>query len=636
MNDDSTVQWTDLSDFTPGIFGDIHAGLGNIARGAILKNGAATIADTYRCVADDSGALIPLPKRVQGKTQTLIPGGNGNNTTSFYPANQIGAYLQDAYVSSQFFVAGGVTSSTPYSVYTLWNFNYQPAGTGTPYYNLWLGRQYRQFTSPATVKDFFWDSSNPTTYATAVCVFGAGNLAEFKSSITTPVYWIDYGTGVAILVQGSFVHAAAGIVAGELPLTTYDADVSVNYPSGAAAAGFLGVGWPSLLAYHPSPFNAASFAAYSILRDPTPVAPNWYGALGGSMICGHQGRIVCVMGTMDARGGATDYHIDDRLYYTTALNLNVATDSFVANLNPENTSGITLIASANTDELICINNRGGGFTVRGDMSNPTVTTLRSIESTYGVRQTPAYTPIGIVYCSPNGVFVWQGGETTPKLSPQLESSFWDYSINAATPEVAVMPRKGRLAWFHPWVCVPNNFLYDTNLKSWWRLEDPTTNSSIPYSIYDVDPQFGKLFAFPYKLTGTQNTVWDEYDPDVQASSYSWRSQPLLESIERLQSYQEIELTASSGKGTTASTVTVTLTGIDPNGAVVSSPATAFTFTGTGATNAAPYVKRKKIVSAFVAKHVQVLITSVNSASDPAPKIHSVKISHRDGNLPARG
>lgn len=636
MSEDSTVQWIDLSDFTPGIYGDVHAGLGNTARGALVKNGAATIADTYRCVADQFGALVPLPKRVQGKTQTLIPGGNGNASTSFYPANQIGCYLQDAYVSNQFAVGGGTTSSTPYSIYTLWNFNYQPAGTGTPFYNLWLGRNYRQFTSPATTKDFFWESSNPTTQPTATAVLFPGNLAEFKSSIVAPVYWIDYGTGVAILANGYFNHAAAGIVAGELPLTTYDTDVGVNYPAGAAAAGFLGLGWPSLLAYHPNPASLASFGTYSTVRDTSPVAPNWYGSIGGTLMIGHQGRIVTVMGNYDARGAGGDSAIDDRLHYTTALNLNVATDSFVANLNPENTSGITVIASANTDELFCVNNKGGGFTVRGDMSNPTVTILRSIESTFGVRQTPAYTPIGIVYCTPNGVFVYQGGETTPKLSTQLESSFWDYSINAATPETNFMPRKGRLGYFHPWVCVPNNFLYDTNLKSWWRLEDPTTNSSIPYSIYDVDSQFGKLFAFPYKLTGSQNTVWDEYDPDVQASSFSWRSQPLLESVERLQSYQEIELTASSGKGTSASTVTVTLTGIDPNGAVVSSPATAFTFTGTGTTNAAPYVKRKKIVTAFVAKHVQVLITSVNSASDPAPKIHGIKISHRDGNLPARG
>lgn len=645
-----TLEWIELNDFTPGIHGDMHAGLATTARGAILKNGAATIADTYRCVADASGALIPLPKRVQGKTQA-VP--QPTSSTSYWAAGIAGMFLIDAMIGQYTSVSAPSTPSATkfYPVWVLYNMTYNPAGTGTPYYNLWLGREYREYDTTTPLKDFFWESSNPNTVASAASRLGAGDaslgvplvpggaLIPYASATTATA--LDWRRGVAILAQGHFNHAAIPIVAGELPLTTYDADVSVNYPTGLGSGGMVGIGFRSMLFFHPDPLGAAA-VLYTTNRDQY-IPSSVPASTDGHLMIGHQGRIVTLLNWDDStdNGPAYDIFLNPRIYYTTTLNLISTVDSSVTIIGGENPSGFGLVASLNTDELLIIYNNGGGLVMRGDLTNPTISNLRSIESVYGVRQSPVITPFGLVYCTPNGVFVYEGGETTMKISNQIARDFWNYAKyggdgGTLTTPLQCSTHMGRLGWFHPYVCVPNNYLYDAELKSWWRLDDPTVNQGVAYSTYDTNSTNGKLFAFPYKITTAQTTVWDEYDSDVLASSYSWRSQPLVESNDRLISCQEIEVVLSSGKGTISNTVTVTLTGINENGAVVSSPATAFTFTGTGATNATPYIKRKKIVTSLIARHVQMLITSTNSGTDPAPKVHSVRVGYRDANRAAMG
>jgi hypothetical protein len=91
------VDWINIADFSPGIFADLHGGIAAGSRGSVLTNGAATIDGTYRCCADPSGALVPLPAATTVQTAISIPDAVTYGTSGF-PATFPGAYVLEAQV----------------------------------------------------------------------------------------------------------------------------------------------------------------------------------------------------------------------------------------------------------------------------------------------------------------------------------------------------------------------------------------------------------------------------------------------------------------------------------------------------------------------------------------------------------
>jgi hypothetical protein len=72
------AEFIEINDFSPGIFSDYHYSStqtppetsdGNLYAAA----GAATIDGTFRCTADRTGSLTPLPKLVAGKRTNILP-----------------------------------------------------------------------------------------------------------------------------------------------------------------------------------------------------------------------------------------------------------------------------------------------------------------------------------------------------------------------------------------------------------------------------------------------------------------------------------------------------------------------------------------------------------------------------------
>lgn len=615
----NTTEWIAVSDFTPGIFGDFHGagGTGNpgsSTRGAIMRDGAATIEHTYGCRADRSGALVPLPKRTAGKQQTLLPGGNANATTSYYPTGYIGAYLLDACL-----VQVGLTSPTDTWVFTLWSFLYSTGGTGASYKEMVTGMMYRM---PAgTTSSFFWESSDPNTTNTAIPIT-SGSLCASRGT-TAATYPLDMQTFerfVAICYENSTLaglHAAAGIVAAEAAITTYDTDVSANYPRGTLYANGLTT-FPDITSGAPASVKfLTSVAGNALLFAPLQVIE-------------HQGRLVGA-----SRLGAQMWvssSLEPLIGYTRVNDPNVLASGGTSGGLYQNRGlleGFGGMASLTADELFLLGHNGGALVVRGDINNPTVAQLPFVESTYGVATHLAITPLGVVYGSRNGIFAWSGGDTSTKLSAQLEGMFWDHAVGAES----YLNTRGRLCWWHPWVCVPNGFLFDTDTESWWRLTDPTANSTTPYNIFAVDPSTGVLYAFPYKLTATQNTVYDTYTPSTLAASFSWRSQPLVQSRERLVTIQQVELVASNPTATD-STVTVTVEGIDEAGVLTSRTVT-FTLTGTGTSGGRPQIIRQSLTSpdsgltqgSITARYIQFRIEASNATV--APKIMSIGMGVTD-------
>lgn len=632
------LQWLVLNDFSPGIYGDIHGGVANSSRGALMggKNGAATIDKTYRCGTDQFGALVPLAAATTSQSSQIIPSlDNTKATSSFYPSTMIAAYLVDAvtfgpYSTTFDWPEGNRTLDGQFLTATCWFFLYQPGGTGTAYRQMYLVRMYY----PGGTWDLVWDSSGTTNYSSGFPhQIAAMTLAPRRMVTTDPGN--NPHSGISVSVAGLFTHAAGAMAADELPLTTFDTDYSDQpnptfYPSwtlygGAQHVNGYWVTWPNP-GFTLPPKTWQNMYGVGGGANPADLeqfdAGNQYGGASRMrFIVSHQGRLIALTHRTKAAGRI---HRLQTTYILYTLPFHDSSSGIVRNATfyGENSSDVMLMASLNTDELLMIRNSDGGLLIRGDIDNPTVVRLRNLESMYGVSHIPINSSQGLVYGTPNGVFAFQGGEVAVKLSEQIEGFFWDHRSSSSEPEYE--SQRGRFGIFHHYVCVPNNFIYDTRSKSWWRLSNPADRGGVAYNCYTNDPVSGDLQAFPYKLTGTQNVVWDTYHKETLAGSYSWQSQPLVETLDRSVSFRSVRLVASPGSNTAACSVVVTLTGFTDEGVAMNPIVTTFQFSGDG--NGSPVIQHITLTPNFTAMYAQVLIEA-SAASGPAPKIISVQLSH---------
>jgi hypothetical protein len=577
-----------LNNFTPGIHSSYHGGAGS----TVPLNGAAVVDGTYRCCSDLSGALVPLPRRRTGRQMNV----EGLGVT--YPPSLAAYYVMDGLALSRMYLTSGTAGSPDGETIAVALTTHADPSGGTNFRQLHMVRLYQLFRNLGPAVDIYWAKSEVyTTTLPSFVLSTARNENALAGAADQHIALINDPANRAGLRGGA-------IPADEQVITSYDADTTNGslYPNTISNVYV----WPAV--------NDAD----------TSTLQNVFGRVFQTYITGHQGRLVTSSALGRDFGASTRKWNTDRLAFNRANTL--IADSFIpgysalnAQYGEENTSGIGFIASTSADELLIVKNHGGGYVVRGDLENPSVARLPFIESTYGVTLVPAYTPLGLVYGTRNGVFVWGGGDASEKLSKQLDGHFFRHSNDTYSGN------SGRMDYWHPWVCVPNNYLYDTRTESWWRLEDPAAPSTLPFHCYSVVPSSGKLVAFSHKVDSNNFTLWSTYDPEELSSSYNWRSQPLIETKDRVTAFQDCTLVAT-GPADATHTVTVTFTGYDKEGAPALPATATFTFDGTGQ----PVILKSAIRPNLNAMYVQVNIAAVSDDEDvPAPKIHSLTIGVRD-------
>lgn len=316
-------------------------------------------------------------------------------------------------------------------------------------------------------------------------------------------------------------------------------------------------------------------------------------------------------------------------------------------------SQIGTLGVANYDQLLVIKHTGGGVVVSGDLDSPVIRRLPYIEPTGGVIVKGVQTPLGFVYGSPNGIFVWQGGEQTKKLSVQLDGFFWDHT-NGATDEQYAGAR-GQFNYWNDLILVPNDFAFDVNTESWWKLgvaDEVTSDTGIttatwvknsnPCNIYETSGKY--MFAFPYKSDTAEPDlmpVWYTYDPLVLDNAYSWQSHPLVETRGRSQTFHNLVIYATAHSDSNASIV-VTLEGFDVAGGRRVSETVTFDMA------ASDDVQRlEKDFPNFTAEYVTIRIEANSNSGDtwdpndggfqsvPAPKIHNLSLGVSDATVSAR-
>jgi hypothetical protein len=264
----------------------------------------------------------------------------------------------------------------------------------------------------------------------------------------------------------------------------------------------------------------------------------------------HQGRTVAQEATAYGQGVNTQTFMGENLVWSgvndvTPANWNLAIPQVFV---PENPSGFAFLCSMSANELFAVKITGGMY-ASGDLNNPTVVTLPMVVGSE-VIHTPVQTDVGVVYGNgASGVWAWPHGDSSNLLSDKMDPSFW--LLNAPNSDFDVFGGvRYQFSRCDEWVLVPNNWIYDTRLSSWWRMEDPAITqirmwTCMSHFIYGSQ-------SFYTNAAPTPISMWERNTP---TTSFSWQSQPLWETIGNLVDAREITIRAI-GTGT----VTVTLTG----------------------------------------------------------------------------
>ena len=136
---------------------------------------------------------------------------------------------------------------------------------------------------------------------------------------------------------------------------------------------------------------------------------------------------------------------------------------------------ITTWGSVSAGELLLLTASNGGVNVSNDVFSPYVTSVPGVEGTGGMFGKSAITSLGMVYMRPDGVYLWDGGQSSQIISSQLAYQFWLCStspfINANIFQVQHWNR---------WIAVPGNWIFDQDLNSWWIMNDPNIMSEVSY------------------------------------------------------------------------------------------------------------------------------------------------------------
>lgn len=515
-------EYIEISDFTPGLQSD-YLSYASTA-GPSNQDGYCQVEDTYGCYGGKFGGLHPAPRLVATKTQALF-----DSVTARYPtpgekrAQIVATYLMSpVWPSTGTAALGGDLSAIAYSgepdqMFVAYNWYYSDTavvGTWNRKYRLESYREFRSTPDQVTIQ----------TLANSV----TGLQVAF------PISQRLYGFGS---IDGTRSNLTSATVPGPAHIVYSMADWTLNKVNGS---------WPS-------PSN---------LRNNTPASSLTTGTQYNQAVVSHQGRAIFIENQNNGNWGAAVPNVlgqpfgsvgviptgesigysDPNAFIATNVNFNMSL--FVE----ENPTGFGTWQSMNANELFLVKNRGGGVVVRGDVARPTVVRLPGLPSVYNATNKGALTDKGYVYGTRNGVYRWNGADTADDLAPQMGGPnggwFWKTDDNE-TDYLWPGALHGTFTYAPPLIIAPNNFMYNTETNSWWRIHPTPTQNSTTGKIFAhwQTSTSGRFYGVPAYISDTQTTVWSRFDPNLGASQYVWRSQPLARTRNRTLNMREINLVA---------------------------------------------------------------------------------------------
>lgn len=510
------LQWLEIRDWTPGIRQRSQndpayrtAGVTSPVYGLVSQaHGVGAVDGTFRCIALPDGGIGPLPREGTGLARTGNP----------LPAN-----------TTAFVTGFGILGPTvaPFS---------GPGPTfARPVY------QDINARNNSLIVGYHYDS-------------GSDRVVNLER-------WFQLNGG-ALTFDTIFTQTETG-TAGNPPGAVWTA-----FGRSSLSGGGTNVGPPMVAAsytgYGGTPFGFT--LGFPDPHNPTSTTPVGGSLVGNSnpsgMVVAHQSRFVFMTETVWAQGRSALWsQTNEDIVYTVPNDFFYGgfgpASGFASNFSPEDPVGIGVAASLSSSDLLLIKHQYGAYLIQGDLDAPMVRRLPGVMPTMGATQKGALTPIGFVYGSNGGgVYVWNGGDGSTNISQQLDPSFWQLQLQAHEniSTTGVRRFQGQFAAWGEWVLAPNNWVYDTNTNSWWRLQDPAVHQ---FWMYQPDILTPTLYACGPTFSNTNNLFVLDYDKTLGATNWTWQSQPIV-----IGNYRRIDIkdmvVVFQSQSSTGGTLTVTL------------------------------------------------------------------------------
>lgn len=233
---------------------------------------------------------------------------------------------------------------------------------------------------------------------------------------------------------------------------------------------------------------------------------------------------------------------------------------------PELATLIQSWGSISTGEFIVFYGSGGATVYYGDLQFPSSAIFLPGVTGPGYCNCPALsTPNGLVYVTDSaGVWLWNGGNTSQKISTQLpDNAFLRAIPGLSTDFVPSFVGQSNMGQWANWSFFPNNLMWDADTGGWWQIEDPGVANFQVFGGQGGSVQFFYAsVANAYSATGgTLSVPISVFNRQAPQSSYSWTSTPIPNPGSDV-TLGAVEICASN---TTATTATVTITPTDPPG-----------------------------------------------------------------------
>jgi hypothetical protein len=539
--------WIDLSDFRPGIVHNL--GWNSIGSGLVgsapAPDGAASMENTFRCIAIPSGGLGPLPVQDWTYSRPSLSASVPNWKVQLFVNGPIGA------VGS---MLTGLFDPRSLSTTHLVDFYLSVEGivSGTNRATQWLQDRVRE-TGPTLTAGHTTVIENVNAAASNLTNFSAGQMTA---------HYLTHTTGTMPVVVRNY-QSVDGSVGSGLAAFPDPASTSVEFVFGA-------------------PFNA------SVMGPPL----------------SHQGRIVLFTDNFFGTG----LKRPNDFFFMTVPQGVAAESSTASVVTQDSLTGIGVAASISASDLLVITHTKGAALIQGDVVNPTVRRMPGVVSTDGAMTIGVQTPAGFVYgVNRGGIYAWVG-ESSQLLSPQLPDDFWVVGNGNG-----IINHMGRFELWNDWVMCPNNWVYDIALGSWWRIEDPSVFAAYEWQ---QNPYNGYVYGNAPVWTDGGSTMSGYirgFNRNVGAHSWSWQSQPLARTRNRVVEVRDVDL-ACQGAGTVA----VTFTARDGTTATN-------TYTLSGSTTLTQYLRATFAVQGTDVK-VKMVATGTGGAG-VAPVVHSLHIGY---------
>jgi hypothetical protein len=317
---------------------------------------------------------------------------------------------------------------------------------------------------------------------------------------------------------------------------------------------------------YPTPTNRGTYAVKDLVTPGTQIT--------GQTI-GYANRILVLSGIGYTWPGGS-FGVNENIAFTTPPNsYHLGNQQTV--LAAETPFGFGAWGSVSTGELVIIKKQGGGVVVNGDIEAPSsVLYLPGIQPIGNFVGKAAAAQQGLYYCSEDrGAWLWNGGNTSQKISQQLRDGFYD-----VTSTVIASNNFGFFcARWGAWMLFSGNWIFNPTQGGWWPLYPQKTKGSSHVTGVNLfwfnQGTFGhQMWASPIEITPAAHTWLYRFDNRVDAPHWQWTSLPIhvAPTANHVVDVRQVVVRASCGSA--GSTVTVkigTWSATSTSGAIGTAP-----------------------------------------------------------------